>query len=205
MPKRRARIFVMNLNLGSGCEPNQEQFGKHNAKISGRICKQQMNEPLALAQIDLTLAYLYRQAYALAVAQNEFLGEALYTLAAGVIRRRSRTLSLTALSTLATLEQTGPRRLTDLAVTEEITQPSMTALVTQLEQLGVAERRRDPADARVVLVAITRAGRQLLRERRRAGAEALTELIDKLDEQDAAQLHAALPALRRLVDIVAQG
>ena len=138
-------------------------------------------------------------------AQNDVLGEALYTLAAGVIRRRSRTLSLTALSTLATLEQTGPRRLTDLALAEEITQPSMTSLVTQLEQLGLAERRRDRADARVVLVAITRGGRQLMRERRRAGAETLTELIDKLDEQDTAQLHSALPALRRLVDVVAQG
>jgi len=137
--------------------------------------------------------------------QNEALGEALYTLAAGVIRRRSRTLSLTALSTLATLEQTGPRRLTDLAVAEEITQPSMTSLVTQLEQLGFAERRRDPADARVVLVAITRGGRQLMRERRRAGAQTLTELIDKLDEPDVAELHKALPALRRLLEVVAAG
>jgi DNA-binding MarR family transcriptional regulator len=136
--------------------------------------------------------------------RNEALGEALYALATGVIRRRSRTLSLTALSTLATLERTGPRRLTDLAVAEEIAQPSMTSLATQLEQLGLAERRRDQADARVVLVAITRAGRQLVRKRRRVGAEALTELIDKLDEQDAAELNAALPALRRLVDVVAE-
>jgi DNA-binding MarR family transcriptional regulator len=137
--------------------------------------------------------------------QSEALGEALYTFAAGVIRRRSRTLSLTALSTLATLEQTGPRRLTDLAMAEEITQPSMTSLVTQLEQLGFAERRRDQADARVVLVAITPAGEHFMRERRRAGAEALTELIDKLDEGDAVELSAALPALLRLVDLVAQG
>jgi len=135
--------------------------------------------------------------------RNEDLGEALYSLAAGIIRRRSRTLSLTASSTLATLERTGPRRLTDLAVAEEIAQPSMTALVTQLEQLGFAERLRDRVDARVVLVAITRDGRQFLRERRRVGAEAVTELIDKLDEQDAAAMKAALPALKRLVDVVA--
>ena len=135
--------------------------------------------------------------------RNKALGEALYSLAAGIIRRRSRTLSLTAASTLATLERTGPRRLTDLAVAEEIAQPSMTALVTQLEQLGFAERLRDRVDARVVLVAITREGRQYLRERRRVGAEAVTELIDKLDEQDAAAMKAALPALLRLVDVVA--
>lgn len=135
---------------------------------------------------------------------NAALGDALYTLAAGVIRRRSRTLSLTALSTLATLEQGGPRRVTDLAVIEEITQPSMTSLVTQLEQLGLAERRRDNTDARVVLVSITRGGRQLIRKRRQAGAEALAELIAKLDKQDAADLNAALPALLRLVDIVVE-
>ena len=61
--------------------------------------------------------------------------------------------------------------MTDLAVNEEVTQPSMTALVTQLEELGFAERRRDPTDARVVLVAITRAGRQHLRSMRRDGAK----------------------------------
>jgi DNA-binding MarR family transcriptional regulator len=136
---------------------------------------------------------------------NEALGEALYTVATGVIRRRSRTLSLTALSTLSTLERGGPRRLTDLAVAEEVTQPSMTSLVTQLEQLGLAERRRDLADARVVLVSITRAGRQSVRKRRQAGAEAITKLIDKLDGQDAAALRAALPALLRLAEIVAEG
>jgi DNA-binding MarR family transcriptional regulator len=135
---------------------------------------------------------------------NEALGEALYTLAAGVIRRRSRTLGLTALSTLATLEHTGPRRLTDLAVAEEITQPSMTSLVTQLVQLGLVERLRDRVDARVVLVSITPAGRQLLLRRRRVGAAALTESVDKLVEQDATRLNAALPALQRLVEIVVE-
>ena len=135
--------------------------------------------------------------------RNEALGQALYALGAAVVRRRTRPLGLTALSTLATLERTGPRRVTDLAVAEEVSQPSMTSVVTQLERLGLAERRRDRGDARVVLVAITRAGRQHLRESRRAGAAALTELIDKLDERDAADLSAALPALRRLLNVVA--
>ena len=138
------------------------------------------------------------------VEHSVVLGEALFGLASVAIRRRDRTLSLTAASTLATLERTGPRRLTDLAVNEEVTQPSMTALVTQLEELGLAERRRDPADARVVLVAITRAGRQHLRAMRRAGASELTGLIDKLDEQEAGALDAALPALVRLIELAAQ-
>lgn len=136
--------------------------------------------------------------------RNDALGEALYALAAVAVRRRDRTLSLTGASTLATLERTGPQRLTDLAVNEEVTQPSMTALVTQLEQRGLAERLRDPADARVVRVAITRAGRQHLRAMRRAGASVLSGLIDKLDEPDLAALTTALPTLRRLLDLAGE-
>ncbi|TCM44858.1 MarR family winged helix-turn-helix transcriptional regulator [Kribbella sp. VKM Ac-2568] len=138
------------------------------------------------------------------VEHSAVLGETLFAIAGVVIRRRDRSLGLTAASTLATLERTGPRRLTDLAVNEEVTQPSMTALVTQLEGLGLAERRREPADARVVLVAITRAGRQHLRAMRHAGAAVLTGLIDKLDQQEAEALDAALPALLRLTELAAE-
>jgi DNA-binding MarR family transcriptional regulator len=129
------------------------------------------------------------------------LGEVLVGLAAVAIQHRRRDLSLTAASTLATLARSGPRRLTDLAAGEGVTQPSMTALVSQLERLGLAERRRDAQDGRVVLVAITRAGRQYRRSMRRAGAFELTALIDKLPEPEAAQLAAALPALRHLLDL----
>jgi DNA-binding MarR family transcriptional regulator len=129
------------------------------------------------------------------------LGEALIGLASVAIQHRQRDLSLTAASTLATLQRTGPRRLTDLAASEGVTQPSMTALVSQLEQLGLAQRRRDPRDGRVVLVAITPAGRQHRRAMRRAGSSEFTILIDKLPEPEAAQLAAALPALRHLLEL----
>jgi DNA-binding MarR family transcriptional regulator len=137
--------------------------------------------------------------------RSDIIGAALFSLTPLAIRNRSRELSLTAVSTLATLDQTGPRRLTDLAVNEQVTQPSMTALVTQLEDLGFAERRRDPGDGRVVLVAITRAGKQYLRLMRRAGASVFTALIDKLADEDVAALNAALPALRHLLDLAAEG
>ena len=135
--------------------------------------------------------------------ESTVIGEALFTLGTAAIRRRERTLSLTGASTLATLERTGPRRVTDLALTEDVTQPSMTALVGQLADLGLAERRRDPTDARVVLVALTPAGRQHLRALRRAGASVLAGLIDKLDTQEAGALRAALPALLRLTELAA--
>jgi DNA-binding MarR family transcriptional regulator len=137
--------------------------------------------------------------------RSELLGQALHALAAGSIRRRNRTLSLTTTATLSTLERTGPRRLTDLAVHEEVTQPSMTVLVNQLVDMGLAERRRDAADARAVLVAITPAGRKHLRTTRRAGAAALTALIDKLPDDEAEALHRALPTIKHLVELLAEG
>jgi len=132
---------------------------------------------------------------------SDILGEALAAVASLAVRRTGRQLSLTATSTLATLERTGPRRLTDLAVTEGVTQPSMTAVVTQLQDLRFAERRRDPADRRVVLVAITSAGRQHLRAMRRAGASVFRALIDNLTGPERAALSTALPALRQLVKL----
>lgn len=136
---------------------------------------------------------------------NDVLGEALFALAALVVRNQGRDLSLTALSTLGTLERTGSRRLTDLALNEGVTQPSMTALVSQLEDLGLAERRKDLDDGRVVLVAITRAGRKYLRARRGVGATVITTLFDKLTEDEVRTLESALPALRHLLDLAEQG
>jgi DNA-binding MarR family transcriptional regulator len=77
----------------------------------------------------------------------------------------------------------------------------MTTLVSVLERSGLVERRGDPADKRVSLVAVTPAGAALLRSRRRAGAEALEQLIDKLPPDEAAALAAAVPALRHLREL----
>jgi len=139
------------------------------------------------------------------VERNDIIGETLFALTPFAVRQRGREVSLTAASTLATLARTGPRRLTDLAVNEGVTQPSMTAVVTQLEDLGFAERRRAPGDGRVVLVAITRAGTQYLRSMRCAAASVFTALIDKLGEEEVAALRAALPALRHLLDLAGEG
>jgi len=133
--------------------------------------------------------------------RRDAIGAALYALVTLAVRDGPREISLTAASTLATLDRTGARRLTDLAVIEGVTQPSMSVLVTGLEQAGLAERRREPADKRVVLVALTAAGSEYIRARRRAGAEAFAELIDKLSDAEAAALAAAVPALSRLLDL----
>src|SRR5512147_2176032 len=86
-------------------------------------------------------------------------------------------LSLAAAATLATLERSGPCRLTELAVREGVTQPAMTQLVSRLQADGLVARDTDPSDGRVVQVSITDAGRATLATRRAERGERLAELL----------------------------
>ena len=90
------------------------------------------------------------------------IGSALYGLATRAVRRLPRDMSLTSAATLATLDRTGPRRITDLAAIEGVTQPAMTVLVRVMEESGLVERRGDPSDKRVTLACLTE-GRRVLR------------------------------------------
>jgi len=131
-------------------------------------------------------------------ADRVAVGSALYGLVIGAVRRIPRDLSLTSASTLATLERTGPRRITDLAAIEGVTQPAMTVLVRVLEQSGLVERSGDPTDKRVALVSVSEVGATYIRARRRAGADAFVQLIDKLADSEVSALTAAIPALEHL-------
>jgi DNA-binding MarR family transcriptional regulator len=132
------------------------------------------------------------------------IGSALYGLATRAVRRQPRDLSLTSAATLATLDSTGPRRITDLAVIEGVTQPAMTVLIRVLEESGLVERKGDPSDKRVTRVSLTKAGSSYVRARRRAGVHAFARLIDKLTDDEVAALMAALPALQHLAALESQ-
>jgi DNA-binding MarR family transcriptional regulator len=129
------------------------------------------------------------------------IGSALYGLATRAVRRLPRDMSLTSAATLATLDRTGPRRITDLAVIAGVTQPAMTVLVRVMEESGLVERRGDPSDKRVTLVCLTEAGASYVRARRRAGVEAFARLIDELTREEVNALKAALPALLHLAEL----
>jgi len=113
-------------------------------------------------------------------------------------------LSPTAAFTLARLSRDGASRLTDLANSEHVTQPAMTQLISRLEAQGLAERFRDPGDARVVNVRVTAAGETLVASRRAARAERATELVGTLPLQQQAALAMALPALKSLAEVSAR-
>ena len=108
-------------------------------------------------------------------------------------------LSLTAAATLATLERSGPSRITALAAREGVTQPAMTQLVARLQGDGLVTREADPADGRVVHVGITDQGRAVLSRRRAIRADRLAVLLDRLGPEQRATLAAALPTIDVLV------
>jgi DNA-binding MarR family transcriptional regulator len=132
------------------------------------------------------------------------IGTALYGLATRAVSRLPREMSLTSAATLATLDRTGPRRITDLAVIAGVTQPAMTVLVRVMEESGLVERRGDTSDKRVTLVCLTEAGTSYVRARRRAGVRAYAALIDKLTDDEVEALVAALPALQHLAELDSQ-
>ncbi|MFC7274212.1 MarR family winged helix-turn-helix transcriptional regulator [Paractinoplanes rhizophilus] len=113
-------------------------------------------------------------------------------------------LSLTAASTLRRLERSGPHRLCELHAPEGVSQPAMTQLVTRLEREGLARRGSDPADGRAVVVSITEAGREAVARRREGRTRALSALLEQLPAADHAAIMAALPALEKLGDLLAE-
>jgi len=126
---------------------------------------------------------------------------AVYGLLATLLRRAPRDISLTSLATLSTLDRTGTRRITELAASEGVTQPSMTTLIAGLEKQGLVERAGDPNDKRVSLVSLTPAGRVYLTHRRQAGVDSFATLVSELPPEEAAALAAAIPALTRLREL----
>jgi DNA-binding MarR family transcriptional regulator len=108
-------------------------------------------------------------------------------------------VSLARARTLATLDREGARRLTDLALAEQVAQPTMSALIGRLEADGLVRRTGDDADGRTVVVSLTAAGRRCLGRLIQRRSESLARALRDLPAQDTAAIAAALPALARLL------
>jgi DNA-binding MarR family transcriptional regulator len=113
---------------------------------------------------------------------------------------RREGFSRTAAATLTRLANSGPTRLTELAVAEEVSQPSMSGLAARLVEQGLVHRGSDPQDARVVLLSLTPAGRDVVAQRREARTQRLAAALSGLTEDDVTRIGAAVPAMNRLAD-----
>ena len=110
--------------------------------------------------------------------------------------RTTTGLSRTEVGLLAALS-TRPRRVTELAAMEGITQPAVTQLVNRLERRGWVERHTDERDARAVLTAAGQAALDSVRAEFRA---LLHEEMAALGDDEVETLAAAVEILDRLID-----
>ncbi|HZR11845.1 MAG TPA: MarR family transcriptional regulator [Acidimicrobiia bacterium] len=109
-------------------------------------------------------------------------------------------ISPTQMSALAAIERHGSMTLGELAAHERVQPPSITAVVTRLEEQGLVARRPDPNDRRVARVEATRDGHKLVaRSRSRKDAE-LDRRLRALTDDERATLADATEILERLVE-----
>lgn len=100
---------------------------------------------------------------------------------------------------LSTIEDQGPTRISDLAVLDHCSQPTMTTQVRRLEDGGYVSRTVDPGDARAVLVQITSKGVETLRQVRVDREAAIEPYLERLDPADRQALGEAVRVLRGLL------
>jgi DNA-binding MarR family transcriptional regulator len=106
----------------------------------------------------------------------------------GVTRAQWHTLSV-----LKRNEGCNQGMLADLLEVEPITVGRM---IDRLEDAGLVERRRDPADRRVWRIHLTQKAQPVLIELRGIADTMIDEVMEGVDPEDRLRMHAALKALR---------
>lgn len=125
-------------------------------------------------------------------------------LVLGRLNRRLRSagggLSHGLLSALATINKDGPMRLAELSQLEQVSAPSTTRLVAELEAQGLVSRRPDPADGRAILISVTPKGTDTVLRARTARGSMIEEMFSQLSADEIEAITAALPALEKAQD-----
>ena len=109
-------------------------------------------------------------------------------------------LSPSMLSVLASIHGAQPVTLGALAALERVQPPTITATVGRLEEAGLVRREADPSDRRVVRVALTDAGHQLIRRNRTRKTAFLARRLRRLPAEDLAALDRAALIVQRLLE-----
>jgi DNA-binding MarR family transcriptional regulator len=127
----------------------------------------------------------------------------------GLLLRRLRQvrtpggLSVPETSALARLDRNGPATSSELARVEQISPQSMGATLGALEARGLVARDPDARDGRRIVLSVTEAGRQLLRDKRDARTEQLARALTAgFSREELDQLMTAAPLLERLAQCI---
>jgi len=95
-------------------------------------------------------------------------------------------------------------RVGEICTTLHLAPATTSGLVQQLVEAGTATRDPDPADRRVAVVRLTKAGRRQLQDWQRAHERRLGTALAQLSVAQRAAVRAAVPALAVLVDKLSQ-
>jgi DNA-binding MarR family transcriptional regulator len=114
-------------------------------------------------------------------------------------------VSLARARVLAQIVDDGPKRITELAYVDQVSQPSMTEMVTAMEAAGWVFRKPDPNDGRAALVDVAPVGRAVLLDQRRVRSEALADRLRPLPAKEVAELRRAVKTPGRLVGHLSSG
>src|SRR3954449_1238102 len=101
---------------------------------------------------------------------------------------------------LATIERHGPLSPSEVAELERIQRPTATRILRHLEEAGLVERVRDPADGRGAIVSVTGDGRAHLKRLRARKTAYLATRLEKLDEEDRRTLERAAELLEGMLE-----
>lgn len=121
-----------------------------------------------------------------------------------LMRSGAHELSRTEAGVLSTLVD-GPRRITELAATETLAQPTVTQLVDKLEGRGLVTRGSAADDRRVVMVAISDLGRERLEELRAVIRASMREALVDLPDAELTELAHAAETLGGLIEKLQPG
>ena len=108
--------------------------------------------------------------------------------------------SPTQLAVLATIDRLGPITLGELAASERVQPPTITAAVGRLVQQDFVQRRVDATDRRVWRVEITRTGAKFLARQRSRKTAYLAQRLDTLEPAERATLTEAAAILERVLE-----
>jgi DNA-binding MarR family transcriptional regulator len=131
------------------------------------------------------------------------LADRLHSAAIHLLRRLRRSdpqtgVSAAQLSALSVL-MGGPRTIGELASAEQVRPPTISRVIRELEALGMVARTADARDGRVVWIASTEAGQEVLSRGRELRVAALTAAVADLSEAERATLAAGLAVLEHVL------
>jgi DNA-binding MarR family transcriptional regulator len=107
-------------------------------------------------------------------------------------------LSDTQLAALAALERHSAMTPGELADHEKVQPPSMTRVITVLEERGLVMRAPHASDRRQVVLTVTDYGKEVVQQSRKLREAWLAKRLRELTPQERSALRAAAPVLEKL-------